>query len=83
MVRLNKIQQFFINIKSANTKIKLRMSELPMGSAIVSESPGADVFGNTWESKIIQLPTHNHKSMQEENRMLWNCYFESDKNVKG
>ena len=83
MVRLNKIQQFLINMKSANTKIKLWMSELPMGSAIVSESPRAEVLGNTSESGIIQLPTHNHKWMQAENRMLWNCYFESDKNVKG
>ena len=29
------------------------MSELPMGSAIVSESPGAEVLGNTSESGII------------------------------
>ena len=59
------------------------MPQLPMESAIVSDPPGAEVLGTTSESGIIQLLTHNYKWMQEENRMLWNCYFESDKNVKG
>ena len=29
------------------------------------------------------MPTHEHKWMQEENKMLWKCYLESDKNVRG
>ena len=32
---------------------------------------------------FIELPTHKHKWTQEGNRMLWKCYFESDKNVRG
>ena len=83
MVRLNKIQQSFINMKKANEEIKLGMPELPTGSAMVSESPGLEVLGSTSESGVIELPTHKHKWTQEENRMLWKCYFESDKNVRG
>ena len=83
MVRLNKIQQCFINIKSANKDIKLGIPDLPTGSAMVSESPGPEVLGNTSESGVIELPTHNHKWTREENRMLWKCYFESDKNARG
>ena len=33
--------------------------------------------------EAIELPTSKHKWTQEENRMLWKCYFESDKNVMG
>ena len=29
------------------------------------------------------MPTHEHKWMQEENKMLWKYYLESDKNVRG
>ena len=83
MVRLNKIQQSFINMKSANKEIKLGILELPTGSAIVSKPPGPEVLGNTSESVVIELPTYKHKWTQEENRMLWKCYFESDKNVRG
>ena len=83
MVRLNKIQQFFINIKSANKEIKLGMLELPMGSVMVSEPPEPEVLGNTSESGVIELPTHKHKWTQEENRMLWKCYLDkNDKNVR-
>ena len=56
---------------------------MPTGSAMVSEPPGPEVLGNTSESGVIELPTHKHKWTQEENRMLWKCYFESDKNVRG
>ena len=83
MVRLNKIRQSFINMKKANEEIKLGMPELPMGSAMVSESPEIEVLGNTSESGVTDLPTHKHKWTQEENRMLWKCYFESEKNVRG
>ena len=69
-------------MKSANREIKLGMPELPTGSAMVSESPGLEVLGSTSESGVIELPTHKHKWTQEENRMLWKCYFESDKNVR-
>ena len=69
-------------MKSANTEIKLRIPELPMGSATVSESPRSEVFDNTSESVVIQLPTLKHKWMGEENRMLWKCNFESYKNVR-
>ena len=82
MVRLNKIQQSLINMKSANKEIKLGILELPTGSAIVSKPPGPEVLGNTSESVVIELPTYKHKWTQEENRMLWKCYFESDKNVR-
>ena len=58
LVRLNKIQQSFINMKSENKEIKLGMPELPTGSAIVSESPGPGVLGNTPESGVIVLSTH-------------------------
>ena len=58
------------------------MPELPMGSAIVSESPRPEVLDNTSESVVIQLPTLKHKWMEEENRMLWKRNFESDKNVR-
>ena len=61
LVRLNKIQQSFINIKSANKEIKLEMPELPTGSVMVSEPPRSDVLGNTSESGVIELPTHKHK----------------------
>ena len=57
-------------MKSANTKIKLGMPELPTGSAMVSEPPRTEVLGNTSESGVIELPTHKHKWTQEENRML-------------
>ena len=56
MVRLNKIQQYFINMKSANTEIKLGMAELPTGSAMVSEPSGPDVLGNTSESGELSCP---------------------------
>ena len=70
MVRLNKIQQSFINMKSANTEIKLGIPELPTGSAMVAGPPGPDVLCHTSESEVIELPTHKHKWTQEENRML-------------
>ena len=70
-------------MKSANTEIKLEMSELPMGSAIVSKPPGPEVLGNTSESGVIKLPTRKHRWTQEENRMLWKYHFQSDKNVRG
>ena len=70
-------------MKSANKEIKLGIPELPTGSAMVSEPHGPEVLGKTSESGVIELPTHKHKWMQEENRMLWKCYFESDKNVRG
>ena len=54
------------------------MPELPTGSAMVSETPEPEVFGKTSESGVIELPTHKHKWTQEESRMLWKCYFESD-----
>ena len=57
MVRLNKIQQSFINMKSANKEIKLGMPELSIGSAMVSERPEPEVLGNTSESGVIELPT--------------------------
>ena len=70
-------------MKGAHTEIKLGMPELPTGTAMVSELPGPEVLGNTSESWVTELSTHKHKWMQEENRMLWRCYFESDKNVRG
>ena len=70
-------------MKSGNKEIKLRIPELLTGSAMVSEPPGPEVLGNTSESGVIELPTHKHKWTQEENRMLWKCYLESDKNVRG
>ena len=59
------------------------MSELPTGSAMVSQPPEPEVWGNTSESGVIELPTSKRRWTQEENRMLWKCYFESDKNVRG
>ena len=50
---------------------------------MVSEPPGPEVLGNTSESEVTELPTRKHKWTQKENRMLWKCYFESDKNVRG
>ena len=71
-----------MNMKSANTEIKIRMPELPMGSAIVSEYPRPEVLGSTSESVIIQLPTLKHKWIEEQSRMLWKRNFKSDKNVR-
>ena len=59
------------------------MPKLPTGSAMVSELPGPEVWGNTSESGVTELPARKHKWTQKENRMLWKCYFESDKNIKG
>ena len=70
-------------MKSANTEIKLGMSELPTRSVMGSEPAGPEVLGKTSESGVIELPTRKHKWVQEENRMLWKCYFESDRNVRG
>ena len=50
---------------------------------MASEPPRPEVWGNTSESGVIELPTRKHKWTQEENRMLWKCYFESDKIVRG
>ena len=58
------------------------MSELPTESAMVSEPPGTEVLGNTSKSGVIELPAHKLEWTQEGNRMLWKCYFESDKNVR-
>ena len=66
-----------------NTEIKLGMPELPMGSAMVSEPPRREVLGSTSESGVTELPTCKHKWTQEENKILWKCYFESGKNVRG
>ena len=79
MVRLNKIQQCFTNVKSANTEIKLGIPELPTGSAMMSETPGPEILGKISEPGVIQLLTRKHKWKQEESRMFWKCYFESDK----
>ena len=70
-------------MKSANTEIKLGMSELPTRSVMVSEPAEPEVLGKTSESGVIELSTHKHKWVQEENRMLWKCYFGSDRNVRG
>ena len=70
LVRLNKIQESFINLKSTNIEMKLGMSELLTGSAMVSESPGTEVLGNTSESGVTELPTHKRKWTQEEHRIL-------------
>ena len=48
-----------------------------------SEPQGPKVLDNISESGVIELPTRKYKFMQEENRMLWRCYFESYKNVSG
>ena len=50
---------------------------------MVFKPPGPEVWGNTSESGVTELPKSKDKWMQEENRMLWKCYFESDKNVRG
>ena len=39
-------------------------------------------MGNISESGVIKSPTHNYKWTQEENKMVWKCYFESDKNIR-
>ena len=70
-------------MKSTNTEIKVGMAEVPTGSAMVFEPPGLVFFGSTSESGVIELSTLKHKWTQEENRMLQNCYFESDQNVSG
>ena len=59
------------------------MPELPIGSAMVPESPGPEVLGNNSESGVIELSTRKHKRTQEEDRTLWKCYFERDKNFRG
>ena len=66
-------------MKSANTEQKLGMPELPTGSTMMPEPSGPEVLGNTSESGVTDLFTHKHKWTQEENRMFWKCYFESDK----
>ena len=50
--------------------MKLGMSELLTGSAMVSESPGTEVLGNTSESGVTELLTHKRKWTQEEHRIL-------------
>ena len=70
-------------MKGTNTDITLGMLELPTGSAMLSEPPGPEVSTSTSESGITELPTNKHKQAQEENRMLWKCFFETDKNVRG
>ena len=59
------------------------MLELPTRSAIVSETLGPEFLDNTSESGAIELPASKNKWMQEENKMLWKFYFESDKNFRG
>ena len=83
MAHLNKIQQAFIDMKSTNTELKLGMPELPTGNVMMSKPPAPELLGNTSESGVIELLTRKYKWTQEENRMLWNCYFDSDKNVRG
>ena len=70
-------------MKSTKIEIKLGMPELPTGSAMVSEPPEPEVWGNPSESGVIELPIRKYKWAQEENRMLWKCSFKSDKNVRG
>ena len=70
-------------MKSKNTELKLGSPELSTRSTMVSEQHGPEDLGNTSESEVTELPTPKQKWTQEENRMLWKCYFESDKNVKG
>ena len=70
-------------MKDTKLEIRLGMPELPMESAMVSEPPRTEVWGNTSESGVIGLPRRKHKWTQEENRMLSKCYFESDKNARG
>ena len=50
---------------------------------MVSEPPGPVLLGNISGSEVIELPTRKHKWTQEENRMLYKFYFQSDKNVSG
>ena len=47
------------------------------------QAPRTGSLGNTSESGVTALSTHDHKWTQEENRMLWKCYFKSDRNVRG
>ena len=54
------MQQPFINMKSADTEIKLGMSEVPMGCAMVFEPPKPDNLGATSESGVIHFPTRTH-----------------------
>ena len=70
-------------MKSKNTEMKLGSPELSTRSTMVSEQHGPEDLGNTSESEVTELPTPKQIWTQEENRMLWKCYFESDKNVKG
>ena len=55
-MRLNKIQQSFINMKSTNTEIKLGMSELPTESAILFDPLTPEVLGNTSETGELSCP---------------------------
>ena len=57
-------------MKSTQTEIKLGMPELPTGSVMVSKPPRPEVWGNTSESGVIELPTRKQKWMQDKNRML-------------
>ena len=82
MLCLNKIQKSFINVKSTNTETTLQMSELPTRSVMVLEPPRSEVLGNTSGSGVTELPTRKHKWTLEENKMLWNCYFKIDMNVR-
>ena len=82
MVCLNKIQKSFTNIKSTNTETKLEISEPPTGSGMVFEPPRPEVLGSTSGSWVIELPTRKQKWTLEVNRMLWQCYFESDTNAR-
>ena len=70
-------------MKSTNTEIKLRIPELHTGNGMVSKLPELEVLGNTSESGVTELPTRKHKWTQKENSILWKCYFDSDKNVRG
>ena len=56
MVRLNKNQQSFINMKSTKIEIKLGMPELPMVNVVVSEPRGSEVWDNTSESGVNECP---------------------------
>ena len=70
-------------MNSTNTEKNMGMSELPMASAMVSETLRSKGFDNKFELVVIELSTRKHKCTQEENRILWKCYLKSDKNVSG
>ena len=73
MLRLNKIQQSLVNMKSTNTEIKLAIPELPTGSAIVSEPTSLDqkFWATLLNLGVIELPTRKHKWTQDMSGIFW------------